>query len=342
MDIKGTRMTFSDHDQTAASLDRVPRIGLGCMGMSEFYGPQDDQRSLDALAAAFEIGYRHFDTADMYGCGHNEQLLGRFLRSLGSRRHEVLLATKVGIRRDPANPTAISVDSSPAYIRAACEASLKRLGVERIDLYYLHRRNSAVPIEETMGAMKDLLAEGKIAAVGLSEVSVETLRRAARILPIAALQSEYSLWTRDAEREVIAACAELGTRFVAYSPIGRGFLSGELSLDAVHSDGDLRGKLPRFQPGAFEANQRLLGVIETIAADLGVSKAQVSLAWILAKNPAMHAIPGSSKIAHLRDNFAARTLVLPPGHVATLSAAFAPDAVSGLRYPEALLSTVSN
>ena len=243
----------------ALTLSQIPRIGLGCMGMSEFYGKRDDQASMRTLVAAFDKGYRHFDTADMYGEGHNEELLGAFVRTLGSYRDQILIATKAGIRRDLAGPAPIGIDSSPDYVRQACEKSLRRLRVERIDLYYLHRRDPKVPIEDTLGAMKDLMIEGKIAAIGLGEVSAQTLRRAAKVVSISALQSEYSLWTRDPEREVLAACTELGVNFVAYSPIGRGFLSGELSLDTVQEEGDLRGKLPRFQPGAFEANALLFG-----------------------------------------------------------------------------------
>jgi aryl-alcohol dehydrogenase-like predicted oxidoreductase len=309
------------------------------MGMSEFYGAPDDQQSLHALETAFDLGYRHFDTADMYGAGHNEKLLGSFLTRLGSRRDEVVVASKVGIRRDLPGPSPIGIDSTPEYVRAACERSLERLGVERIDLYYLHRRNPAVPIEDTMGAMAALLSEGKIGAIGLSEVSVETLRKAARVAPIAALQSEYSLWTRDAEGEMFGACAELGVTFVAYSPVGRGFLSGELQAETVRTPGDLRGMLPRFQPGAFESNARLLEVVARVARALDASRAQVALAWVLAKNPALHAIPGTRKATHLSDNWGSQKIALSPSHMEELSRAFHAEAVTGLRYPEPLLRT---
>ncbi len=323
------------------TLSQVPRIGLGCMGMSEFYGTRDDRGSMQILMTAFDNGYRHFDTADMYGEGHNEELLGTFVRSLGSCRDQILIATKTGIRRDLAGPVPVGIDSSPDYVRYACERSLRRLRVERIDLYYLHRRDPKVPIEDTLGAMKDLITEGKIAAIGLSEVSAQTLRRATKVVPISALQSEYSLWTRDPEREVLAACTELGVNFVAYSPIGRGFLSGELSLNTVQEEGDLRGKLPRFQPGAFEANTQLLDVVSRIGKELGVSRAQVAIAWVLAQNPCIHTIPGTRKSSHLQDNFDSQQLTLSPKQLQMLSGAFSPTAVTGARYPEPLLRTVN-
>ena len=320
---------------------RVPRIGLGCMGMSEFYGTPDDAESLRVLEGALDLGYRHFDTADMYGKGSNERLLGAFVRSLGRRRDEILIASKVGICRDVAGPGTIAIDSSPDYIRRACEASLRNLGVDCIDLYYLHRRNPAVPIEESVGAMARLRDEGKIAGIGLSEVSVDTLRKAVAVAPISALQSEYSLWTRDPESETLGACRELGVCFVAYSPIGRGFLSGELKLQTVQDPGDLRGKLPRFQPEAFAANAQLLAVVARIAAELGGSPAQVALAWVIAQAPEIHAIPGTRKMSHLRDNFASLQVTLSSEQVSALSAAFHSGAVTGARLPEALLRTTN-
>jgi aryl-alcohol dehydrogenase-like predicted oxidoreductase len=315
----------------------VPRIGLGCMGMSEFYGDRDDPRSLGVLAEAFERGYRHFDTADMYGKGHNETLLGTFLRSLGGRRDEVIVATKAGIRRDVDGPGTLRIDSRPEYIEQACEASLQRLGLSHIDLYYLHRRDRAVPIEDTVGAMQRLRDQGKIGAIGLCEVSAATLRRAAVETQIAALQSEYSLWTRDPEREIFAACAEVGATFVAYSPIGRGFLSGELQRETVAAAGDLRGKLPRFQPGAFEANARLVAVVSSIARELHVTTAQVALAWVLAQGAPCHAIPGTRKAEHLADNLGSLQLELGAAHREALGEAFSAAAIAGERYPAPLL-----
>jgi aryl-alcohol dehydrogenase-like predicted oxidoreductase len=317
----------------------LPKIGLGCMGMSEFYGQSDDAQSLRVLHTALDLGYRHFDTADMYGRGHNEELLGRFLAALGTRRSEVLVATKVGIRRDV--PGGIGVDSTPEYIRTACEASLKRLGVERIGLYYLHRRNPAVPIEETMGAMATLLAEGKVAAVGLSEVSTETLRAATRTVPVSAVQSEYSLWTREPEATLLDACSELGVAFVAYSPLGRGFLSGQLKPSDVAQAGDLRALLPRFRPGAFEANAELLSVVATVAEEVGASQAQVALAWVLAQRPFVHTIPGTRSETRLRENWDSQRLALSTDQCARLAAAFADNAVAGARYPEPLLKTLN-
>ncbi|HSC69424.1 MAG TPA: aldo/keto reductase, partial [Cellvibrio sp.] len=233
------------------SFPNTNRIGLGCMGMSEFYGENSDENSLQTLLAAYDIGYRHFDTADMYGKGHNESLLGLFIKKLGSNRKDICIATKVGIKRDANGAGSIEIDSSPEYIIRACEDSLRRLGVEQIDLYYLHRRQRNIPIEETMGAMELLYKQGKIATVGLSEVSADTLIAAHNILPIAAIQSEYSLWSRDVEKEILPTCINLGVNFVAYSPIGRGFLSGKMTQEQINNPNDLRSKLPRFQPDAF-------------------------------------------------------------------------------------------
>lgn len=326
-------------DHARSTLDRVPRVGLGCMGMSEFYGDRDDARSLTVLAEAFELGYRHLDTADMYGKGHNEELVGTFLRSLGGRRQELLLATKTGIVRDADGPGTLRIDSRPEHVVAACEASLRRLGVDHIDLYYLHRRDREVPIEDTVGAMARLRDAGKIGAIGLCEVSAATLRRAAAEAPIAALQSEYSLWSRDPEREAFAACVDVGASFVAYSPLGRGFLTGELARETVAREGDLRGKLPRFQQGAFETNATLLEVVTAIARELGATTAQVSLAWVLGRGPWCHAIPGTTTTRHLADNLRSLAVELSAAHRSTLSEAFSTEAVAGERYPAPLLRT---
>lgn len=319
----------------------TPRVGLGCMGMSEFYGRTDDAESLRALHRAFELGYRHFDTADMYGSGHNEQLLGRFLKELGSRRSSVFVATKCGIRRKPGPTPAMEIDSSPAYVKRACEASLGRLGVESLDLLYLHRRSAEVPIEDTVAAMAELVAAGKIRNVGLSEVSELTLRAASAVHPIAALQSEYSLWTRDAEQGVLQAASELGIAFVAYSPLGRGFLTGALTQSTIEASQDLRRHLPRFAPGNFDANRALLTDVEAVALEAGCSSAQVALAWVLAQGSFVHIIPGARKTAHVEANFASQQVVLSASQLARLSHTFAPRNVQGARYPEALLSTVN-
>ena len=318
-----------------------PRVGLGCMGMSEFYGPTDDAESLAALHQAYELGYRHFDTADMYGAGHNERLFGRFLKELGGRKHELLVATKCGIRRTSGSTPTVEIDSSPAYVKQACEASLQRLGLERIDLYYLHRRNVQVPIEDTMGAMADLLAQGKIRAVGLSEVSVVSLRAACKVVTVSALQSEYSLWTRDVERDLLPACAELDVTFVAYSPLGRGFLSGEVTATPVDGKQDLRFHLPRFQPEHLAVNRALLAELATLASELSTTPAQLALAWVLAHGANVCVIPGARKAAHVAANFASRALSLSPAQRARLSASFLPSRVSGERYPAGLLHTVN-
>jgi aryl-alcohol dehydrogenase-like predicted oxidoreductase len=318
----------------------VPRIGLGCMGMSEFYGARDEAASLRALSEAFELGYRHFDTADMYGAGHNEELLAKFVSRLGARRREILLATKAGIRR-PAGGTTVTIDSSPEYIRQACDASLARLGVEQIDLFYLHRRDPAVPIEDSVGAMADLVRAGKAARIGLSEVSAATLERACAVAPIAALQSEYSLWSREIEREVLPACEARGIALVAYSPLGRGFLTGAITPALLASQADLRNHLPRFQGPNFEANRALLPTIAEIATQTGSTQATVALAWVLARSGAIHAIPGARSSPHLRSNLAALDLALDTAQIDRLSAAFASDRVQGDRYPAHLARTVN-
>ena len=318
----------------------VSELGLGCMGMSDFYGSPDDDDSLRALMAAYDLGYRHFDTADIYGRGSNERLLGRFLAQLGPRRDTVFVATKVGIRRDPERPTVVEIDSSPGYLRAACEASLRRLGVERIDLLYLHRRNRNVPIEETMDALAAMVRAGKIARIGLSEVSVETLQRAARIAPVSALQSEYSLWSREVEELVLPACEALKIAFVAYSPLGRGFLSGGLSREALASvPGDLRNHLPRFQGENFDRNRALLATLSEVAAASASTPSQVALAWVLAQRSFVNVIPGTRQRAHLAANLAAGRLTLTDEQLRLLGRAFAPDAISGARYPNNLLAS---
>jgi aryl-alcohol dehydrogenase-like predicted oxidoreductase len=323
------------------SLSNTNRIGLGCMGMSEFYGENSDESSLQILLTAFDIGYRHFDTADMYGKGHNESLIGQFVKKLGSNRKDICIATKVGIKRDASGAGSIEIDSSPEYIISACDNSLRRLGVEQIDLYYLHRRQRNVPIEETMGAMEMLYKQGKIAAVGLSEVSADTLIAAHKIIPITAIQSEYSLWSRDVEKEILPACIDLGVNFVAYSPIGRGFLSGKMTQDQINTPNDLRSKLPRFQPEAFASNELLLEHIHLIANRHQASAAQISLAWLLAQHNLVHVIPGARKINHLNDNASSKKIVLTLEEIHSLNAIFARENVVGERYPEMLMHTTN-
>jgi aryl-alcohol dehydrogenase-like predicted oxidoreductase len=304
------------------------------MGMSEFYGESDDASSLRTLARALELGMTLFDTADTYGLGHNETLLGRFIAEGGTaRRRQVVVATKFGIVR-AAGQYERRIDNSPAYIRDACEASLRRLGVERIDLYYCHRRNPDVPIEDVAGALGELVAAGKVGAIGLSEVSVETLRRAHAEHPAAAVQSEYSLWSREPETGMLATCAELGTAFVAYSPLGRAFLTGTLEVDAL-ADNDFRKHNPRFSGDAQAHNRRLVDQLARFAQARGLSSAQVALAWLLHKQPHVIPIPGSRRIPHLESNARAADVLLDAGAMAELDHLFTPDSVAGARYPDA-------
>jgi aryl-alcohol dehydrogenase-like predicted oxidoreductase len=306
----------------------VGAIGLGCMGMSEFYGPGDDAASVALINEALDAGVTLLDTADMYGRGHNEGLVGRAIKD---RRDEVTLATKFAIRRDGDTR---SIDSSPAYARRAVDASLQRLGVDTIDLYYVHRLDGTTPVEDTMGALADLVATGKIRYVGLSEVGPDTLRRAHAVHPVTALQNELSLWTRDPIQEgTLAVTAELGISLVAYSPLGRGFLTGAVTdLDSLAPD-DYRRTNPRFADGALDANLALLEQVRAVAAAHGASPAQVALAWVLAQAPDLIPIPGTKRSKYLHENLAAADLALDPAELAALDAAFSPDRVTGDRYP---------
>jgi aryl-alcohol dehydrogenase-like predicted oxidoreductase len=313
----------------------IPALGIGCMGMSEFYGPADDEASLAVLARALELGVNFLDTADMYGRGHNEELLGRFLKD---RRDAVILATKCGIVRGE-TPAQQSRDTSPEYIRAACDASLKRLKIETIDLYYLHRLDAVTPIEDSMGELARLHAEGKIRAAGLSEVSVESLRHAHTVFPISAVQSEYSLATRGGEVEsVIDVCGEIGAVFVAYSPLSRGLLTGAYRSRDDFKGLDFRFILPRFEEAALAHNVPLVDALAAMAEARGATPAQIALAWVLARAPHVAAIPGMRAIARLEENVSGAALTLTAAEQTAIAAAIPADAFLGDRYPAFLAS----
>jgi len=315
----------------------VSAIGLGCMGMSEFYGPSDDARSLDTLDHALDRGVTLFDTADIYGRGHNERLLGEWLRRLpADRRGRVVLATKCGIVRSD-DPTSRGVSNRPDYIRACCEASLERLGVGAIDLYYLHRIDPAVPIEESVGALADLVAEGKIRAIGLSEASAGTVRRAHAVHPVAAVQSEYSLWARQGEAAVLPLCRELGIAYVAYSPLGRGFLASRWESPDDLAPDDFRRRLPRLQGERLAANRARAARLAGMAAARGCTPAQLALAWLLASGERVIPIPGTRRRERVDENTAAAAITVGAEDKAALDALFPVDGDYGERYaPEGM------
>lgn len=312
----------------------VSAMGLGCMGMSEFYGPTDEAEAIATIHRALDLGVTLLDTSDMYGPFTNEELVGKAVRG---RRDRVVLATKCGIVRDAQNKALRGVNGSPEYIRQACDASLRRLGVDHVDLYQLHRADPRVPIEDSVGAMAELVRAGKTRTIGLSEVGPRTLRRAATVHPIASLQSEYSLLTRDAEDDVLPTCRGLGTGFLAYSPLGRGLLTGRYRSRADFGADDYRQFTPRFAEGNFEANVALALRVAEVAGEKGCTPAQLALAWLLARGPEIVPIPGTKSRARLEENLGALRVALGPDDMARLEAVVPRGAASGERYPSAML-----
>ena len=315
----------------------VSPLGLGCMGMSEFYGPGDEQESTATLHRALDLGVTFLDTADVYGIGRNEELVGKVIRG---RRHEVVLATKFGIARDM-NGNFLGVNGQPEYVRQACDASLRRLGVEQIDLYYQHRVDPDTPIEETVGAMAMLVQAGKVRYLGLSEAGPATIRRASATHPIAALQTEYSLWSREPEEEIIPTCRALGIGFVAYSPLGRGFLTGQIRRIEDLAPDDWRRTSPRFQGENFQRNLDLVERIREIATQKGCTPSQLALAWLLAQGEDIVPIPGTKRRAYLEENVGALGITLTENDLAQIAEVAPHGVAAGARYPERAMQAVN-
>jgi aryl-alcohol dehydrogenase-like predicted oxidoreductase len=325
------------HRKLGNSSLTISAIGLGCMGMSEFYGPRNEEESVATIHLALDQGVNFLDTADVYGIGHNEELVGKAIKG---RRDDIVLATKFGNVRG-ADGSFLGINGRPEYVRGACEASLRRLNVETIDIYYQHRVDATVPIEETVGAMARLVEEGKVRYLGLSEAAPATLRRAHRTFPITALQTEYSLWSRDPEDEILPTCRELGIAFVAYSPLGRGFLTGRFRSVEDLAPEDWRRNHPRFQGENFKRNLELVRRVEQIASEKGCKASQLALAWVLAQGEDVVPIPGTTRRAHLEENVAALELTLSPGDLARLNEVAPKGATAGERYSEVAMKVVN-